>query len=103
MKMSFRFAFKTSFGHLQDVLTRCLACLGKTSLRHLVDVFLQTGLVFHFTTPLSAAYRGVFRAWKSKGAFFAKILDGFKLQIFLQKKLYRRYFTGLKIGFWLMA
>ena len=31
--MSFRFAFKTSFGHLQDVLARCLACLEKTSCR----------------------------------------------------------------------
>ena len=31
-KMSFRFVFKTSFGHLQDVLARCLAYLGKTSL-----------------------------------------------------------------------
>ena len=40
--MSFRFASKTSFGHLQDVLKRCLACLGKKSLRHLVDVFLPT-------------------------------------------------------------
>ena len=40
--MSSRFAFKTSFGHLQDVLARCLACLRKTSLRHLVDVFLLT-------------------------------------------------------------
>ena len=36
--MSFRFAFKTSFEHLQDVLVSCLACLGKTSLEHLVDV-----------------------------------------------------------------
>ena len=43
-KMSFRFVFKTSFGHLQDILARCLACLGKTSLRHLGDVFLPTGL-----------------------------------------------------------
>ena len=43
-KMTFRFAFKTSFGHLQDVLARCLACLGKTSLRHLVDIFLPTGI-----------------------------------------------------------
>ena len=42
--MTFRFAFKTSFGHLEDVLARCLACLGKTSLRYLVDVFLPTGL-----------------------------------------------------------
>ena len=42
-KMSFRFAFKTSFGYLQDVLARCLACLGKTSLRHLVGVVLPTG------------------------------------------------------------
>ena len=41
--MTFRFAFKKSFGHLQDVLARCLACLGKTSLRHLADVFLPTG------------------------------------------------------------
>ena len=41
--MSFRFGFKISFGHLQDVLAGCLACLGKASLRHLVDVFLPTG------------------------------------------------------------
>ena len=33
--MSFRFAFKTSFGYLQDILARCLACLGKTSCRRL--------------------------------------------------------------------
>ena len=51
--MSFRFAFKTSFGHLQDVLARCLACLEKTSSRHLVDVFLPIGndimlLIFFF-------------------------------------------------------
>ena len=38
--MSFRFAFETSFGHVEDALVRFLACLGKTSLRHLVDVFL---------------------------------------------------------------
>ena len=38
--MTFRFAFKTSFGHLQNVLARYLACFGKTFLRHLVDVFL---------------------------------------------------------------
>ena len=43
MKMTFRFPFKTSFGHLQDVLGRCLACLRKISLRHLVDVFLPAG------------------------------------------------------------
>ena len=41
--MLFRFPFKTSFGHLQDVVARCLACLNKTSLRHLIDVFLPTG------------------------------------------------------------
>ena len=40
-KMTFRFAFKTSFEHVQDVLARCLACLNKTSLRHLIDVFLS--------------------------------------------------------------
>ena len=40
--MSLRFAIKTSFGHLQDVLASCPACLGKTSLRHLVDAFLST-------------------------------------------------------------
>ena len=43
--MSFRFAFKTSFGHLQDALARCLACLSKASLRHVVDAFLPTGEV----------------------------------------------------------
>ena len=42
-KMTFRYAFKTPFGHLQDVLARRLACLNKISLRHLVDVFLPTG------------------------------------------------------------
>ena len=31
--MSFRLAFKTSFGHLQDVLAGCLACLEKASCR----------------------------------------------------------------------
>ena len=41
--MSFRFAFRRSFGHLQDVLAGCVACLGKTSFRHHVDVFLLTG------------------------------------------------------------
>ena len=46
--MLFRFAFKTSFGHLQDVLARCLACLNKTSLRHLIDVFLPTGQQLSF-------------------------------------------------------
>ena len=46
MKMSFKFAFKISFGLLQDVLARCLACVGKASLWHLVDVFLATGIVF---------------------------------------------------------
>ena len=46
--MLFRFAFKTSFGHLQDVLARCLACLNKTYLRHLIDVFLPTGQQLSF-------------------------------------------------------
>ena len=47
--MSFRFAFKTSFGHLQDVLTRCIACLGKTSLRLPLEIShfrFQSALVF---------------------------------------------------------
>ena len=39
----FRFAVNISFGHLKDVLARCLACLNKTSLRHLADVFLPAG------------------------------------------------------------
>ena len=50
-KMSFRFAFKTSFGHLQNVLARCLACLGKTSLRHLVDALLPTGMETRCVKP----------------------------------------------------
>ena len=40
--MTFKFGFKTSFGHLQDNLARCLACLNKTSLGHLINVFLPT-------------------------------------------------------------
>ena len=54
--MTFRFAFKTSFGHLQDVLARCLGCLGKTSLRHLVDVFLPTGSHGTTLTFLTSKY-----------------------------------------------
>ena len=53
-KMSFRLAFETSFGHLQDVLGRCLACLGKTSLRHLADVFLPTRKILSFPSKLSS-------------------------------------------------
>ena len=43
MTLIFRFAVNISFGHLKDVLARCLACLNKTSLRHLADVFLPAG------------------------------------------------------------
>lgn len=40
--MYFNFPFKTSFGHLQEILPRGLACLKKTSLGHLIDIFLPT-------------------------------------------------------------
>ena len=44
--------------------------------------------VFHLLLLLVAAYRGVFRTWPKiyKGAFFAKILTGFKLLTILAKK-----------------
>ena len=48
-----------------------------------------------------AVCRGVCRSWPNKGAFFAKILNCFKLLIFLQKKIHRRCSTWLEIGFWL--
>ena len=57
--MSFRFAFKTSFGHPQDVLARCLSCLGEASLRHLVDVFLPTGIFPPFSLLIKASKRYV--------------------------------------------
>ena len=41
-KMTFKFTFKTSFQYLQDILARCLVCLNKTFLEHLIDVFLST-------------------------------------------------------------
>ena len=41
--MTFKFGFKTSFGHLQDTLARCLVCINKKSLGHLINVFLPTG------------------------------------------------------------
>ena len=44
-KMTFRFPFKTTFALLQEVLARYLAYLNKTSLRHLVDVFLLTWII----------------------------------------------------------
>ena len=56
-------------------------------------------LVFHFTTPFSGCLQ---RSNIYKGAFFAKILNGFKLlTLFAKKKLPRRRSTGLKLGFWL--
>ena len=58
-------------------------------------------LVFHFTTPFSGCLQRRITAWPNKGAFFAKILNGFNLLIFSQKKLQRRCSTGLKIDFWL--
>ena len=39
--MTFKFGFKASFGHLQDILARCLLCI-KTSLGHVINVFLPT-------------------------------------------------------------
>ena len=42
--LGLRLRFKTSLGHLQNVLARCLACPNKTYLRHLTEIFLPTGL-----------------------------------------------------------
>ena len=41
--MTLKFGFQTSFGHLQNILARCLACINKTSLGHLVNVFSSAG------------------------------------------------------------
>ena len=41
-KDDFQICVYNIFWTLQDVWTRCLACLDKTSLRHLADVFLAT-------------------------------------------------------------
>ena len=50
-----------------------------------------------------AAYRSVFRTCSNicNGAFFVKILNGFKLLTIFAKKAPSRCSTGLKIGFWL--
>ena len=50
-----------------------------------------------------AAYRGTFRTlWNIyKGAFFAKIINSFKLLTIFEKRLRRRCSTRLKIGVWL--
>ena len=42
-KMTLKFGFKTCSEHLQDILARCVACINKASLGHLVNVFLPTG------------------------------------------------------------
>ena len=57
-------------------------------------------LVFHFTTPFSAAYRGAFRTRLNiyNGAFFSKIPNGVKLFTILQETLHPRCLTRLKIG-----
>ena len=52
---------------------------------------------FSFSTLLHllvAAYRGVFRTWMNfyKGAFFAKILNGFNLLTILAKKALSQMF-----------
>ena len=41
--MTFKLGFKTSFGHLQDILARFFVCINKTSVEHLINVFLPTG------------------------------------------------------------
>ena len=52
---------------------------------------------------LVAAYRGVYKTWRViyNEAFFAKILNGFKLLTIFAKKLYHKCSIGLNIGFWL--
>ena len=46
-KISSRFGNPTFFRCMKDILPRCLECFHKTSLRHLKDVFLPTGQMFH--------------------------------------------------------
>ena len=64
-----------------------------------------SGFNFALLHLLVAAYRGVFRTQSNiyNGAFFPKILNGFKLLTILARKLHRRCLTRLKIDLWLLA
>ena len=82
--MTFRFAIKISFAHLQHALARCISSLSKTSFRHLVDVFLQTWYIPVSTLPLaSKVYERVIYEQTSNyfETFFNEILCGFQEQI----------------------
>ena len=96
--------FKRSSRHLQDVLQRCLQGVLKVyhQPRSHLEIYGQCGKFasaisfsitpwFQFFTLLHillAIYRGVIRTLSNiyKGAFFAKILNGFKLLTIFKKK-----------------
>ena len=74
-------------------------CLCHTLIARVIKI--SQALVFHYTRPLVAACRGVFRTWSNiyNGAFFLEILNGFELVTIFAKKLHHRCLNGLKIGF----
>ena len=92
-KMSFRFAFETSFGHLQDILTRCFVCVRKTSLRHLVDVFLTTWSIL--------AHKNHQAYWKFFVEEYLKFVcmpNGYRPVMLIFKKKYHFLSLGKKVS-----
>ena len=88
LKMTLRSAKR----HLQHALARCISCLSKTSLRHLVDVFLQTWYRPVSTLPLvSKVYEKVIYEQTSNyfEPFFNEILCGFQEAHSIKQTLFK--------------
>ena len=80
-----------SFGRLQDVLKRCFACLGKTSLKHLVDIFLPTGFYLHLVFYKQSVYKQLTLKWR-----IAEQLSGFNLLSLSNNRNYRNNRNNIK-------
>ena len=106
--------FETYSKRFSDVIQRCLSTEGfllVTLLRKVWPVYniCKTGKSFSnfsfFTTPFrSCLQRRIYNLVEHcNGAFFAKIINGFKLFTIFAKELLRRCLTGMEIGFWQRA
>ena len=80
-------------GKSQDFFETSSRCRQEVFQKQLQDVlnfkifWISKVLVFYFTTPLVAAYRGVFRTWSNicNGNFLRKYLTALSCWLFLQK------------------
>ena len=107
--MSFRFAFKTSFGHLQDVLVRCLACLEKTSCRCLFADWEGYSLGKSSSAYKKYEYGHLGRCY-IKSVLYKRFLNWNKIfkknsyywqnSVFCDRSIFTHHSNYLNIGFW---